>query len=221
MPPLPMLFEPTTLVFLLAIFFLASYIGGRMYNVVHMNRLKKVLGETLSRLGSKYKVRAAGTKMLSFSGESLGKVIGQYSITVFLMGRENLLNWGVAAVAGRGDMAILRARISGRILLELDVIRKKTPPYRRVAKARLRQVDVKEFDGMVAVVRHSAKAFDVTELEKVVNKLRDVRGLWSFSLRREVPELMVSLSVKQVAAGQLEKEVKLINDALSRLVSRR
>lgn len=207
----------TLLVFYLGLFFLGSYVGGRIYNRVRINRLRSTVGAALRKFDSGARVRAVGTKMLSFSGKSLGKIIGEYSLAVFVMGRENLLNWGLARIAGRGDMAILRARVRGKILGEVDLIRKRTPPHKRFVKTRSSQGVVKDFGEMMAILRSTTENLRPEEVAKTAQELERVDGLWSFSLRRDVPELVVNLSLRKIATGELEEGIRRTTHALKLL----
>lgn len=209
--------DARTFVFYLALLLLASYIGGRIYGSVRINRLRLRLAPILERLGSKPRIRSAGSRILAFSGEALGKLIGQYSLTIFLLGRENPLNWLIARAAGRGDMVILRCRVKGEIRRELDIIRKGTAPYKRLAKRRVEGV-IRDFGDSVAIIpSQHASGYDA--VDGAVETLRRVEGLWSFSLRREMPELIVTFSARNLEA-ELEQAIRAVNDSVRLLVER-
>lgn len=209
--------DARTFVFYLALLILASYIAGRIYGSIRVNKLRVNIAPVLERLGSKPRIHAAGSRMLTFSGSSLGKLIGQYSLTIFLLGRENPLNWLIARAAGRGDMVILRCRVKGDVRHEVDVIRKGTSPYKRLAKKRVEGV-VKDLGDTVAIIL-SQHDNGYEAVDKAVEILKNVSGLWSFSLRHEMPELIVTFSPKNLEA-ELEQAIKTVNDSVRFLVSR-
>ncbi len=196
----------TALVFYLALFILASFVAGRIYNSIKINRLSTMFRDALAGLNIDGKLKVLGPKAIAFSGESFGSSIGRFSIGIFIMGRENILNWALARLAGRDDIAVFRARIRGVINTEIDAVREGTPPARKVKRIRNKLV-VNEH---IFITRRNVSVSEHA-YRRVSEYLRSIEGLWSFSLRKTVPELVVTFSINGLNPEKIKKNLVVID----------
>jgi hypothetical protein len=184
------------LVLVLAVFFFANYVAGRMYNVSRSRRVAAIAKGALSDLDPSPHLRWS-TKSIVLAGTTTGKSIAEYRFTLLLMGKENLINWGIARLSGRSDMGIFAANLPRKPRIQFDVIRKDTPPHSALRKApnAVEYNDVGDQAVREIVGGRSTIAGLVAQISKHPR-------IWTFSVREDTPELVVNLTLQGITEGE-------------------
>jgi len=211
--------DPTELVFYLAIFFLISFLVGQNYNRKLLNQLRQSFSQAISHFDSARRVRPLGSKAMSFYGERLGDSIGEYSLFVILIGRENPLTWAVARLAGRLDIAVLRARAKGKLRIEFDILSKGTPPYRQLRKKFAKMGDVIDYGEAVVVLKSERTGEAETKSRDVLNRMITVQGFWSLSVRKSAPNVILNFSPAVAKSNGLQSLLGQLSSSLAYLSS--
>lgn len=194
--------DPTVLIFYFAAIFLASYLIGQLINRLTLNKIRERFSRGLAQLDPNNKARAIGTKVLSFSGNKLTEQISQYGLAVIIVGRENPITWSMARLAGRVDMAILRAKLVRTINTEVDIIKKGSPAHRQLKQALSRRRNVMEGEDAIILPRSKDHQLQ-PDSQKALQSVRGLEGFWSISLRKSAPQLVVNFSPKYASVEQV------------------
>jgi hypothetical protein len=202
------------LVLLLAAFFFVNYFAGRMYNVSRGRKVAAIAKAALSDLDPSPQVRWT-TKAVVLGGATKGKPVAEYRLTFLLMGRENLINWGIARLTGRADLGIFTANLSKKPAIQFDVIRKGTPPHKALRKA----AEAVEYDDVadLAVRELVGGRSTIAELVDLVS--RHTR-IWTFSVRGETPQLVVNLTLQGVSEAEAREILQTVLRVCERINER-
>lgn len=212
-----------TLVFALAVFFVVNYFAGRFYNVAKGRKITSLAQNALSDLDPSPRLRWSGTKAIVLSGTTKNRPVSEYRLNLLLMGRENIVNWAIARVTGRTDMAIFLANLPKKPRAQFDAIRKNTPPHRalmRGEKGRLyTAADPPPYTERGDMVIRQL-AGESREMESLVRLISEQPRIWTFSVRREEPTLVVNLTLQGISKGEARdvlQTILLVSDKINGL----
>ncbi len=192
------------LVLVLAAFFFVNYFAGRMYNVAKGRKIAAMAKNALADLDSSPQLRWT-TKAIVFAGSTKDKPVSEYRLTLFLMGRENILNWAIARLSGRGDIAIFTANLPKTPKTQFDAIRKDTPPHRALKKGKqaLYYSDAEDM-----VVRELAG--ERRTIAALLSMISKQSRIWTFSVRRDEPELVVNVAMQSISESEARDALQTI-----------
>lgn len=192
------------LVLVLAAFFFVNYFAGRMYNVAKGRRITSITKNAISDLDSSPQLRWT-TKAIVFAGSTKDKPVSEYRLSLFLMGRENIFNWAIARLAGRSDMGIFTANLPKTPRTQFDAIRKDTPPHRALRKGK--QALYYSDAGDMVVRELAGERRTIASLLSLISKQSRI---WTFSVRRDEPELVVNMTMQGVSEGEARAALQTI-----------
>ncbi len=207
--------DPNAAVFFLAIFFLIYFIVGHSYNRRLLASTQRSFNQGIYSFDPRHRVTVLGSRIISFSGDRLSDSISEYSLTVVLLSRENPITWIVARIAGRVDMAVLRAKVSGKVEFDFDIVPRGGPAFRQ-AKALSSVQTIEHRDGII-VLRMEKNPRVEAASRTVLERLARTPGFWRLSVRREVPNIMLNFSPKVAESGGLRNLLNSLSISISSL----
>ncbi len=200
-----------TLVLGLAIFFFVNYFAGRMYNVSKGRKIAAIAQRALSDLDPTPRLRWS-TKAIVLAGTTKNKPVSEYRLTLLMMGRENIINWGIARLIGRSDLGIFAANLPKKPKIQFDVIRKDTPPHRALRKT----ADAVEY-GEVGDLAVRELAGERRTIQSLVEMISEQTRVWTFSVRGGTPELVANLTLQGISEDEARGAVQAILKVCDRI----
>lgn len=202
--------DPTTVVFFLAIVFLAFYVAGGIIATRRLGIITRLLSKVLRSASTSVTYRKAGGSSAILSGRNLLGLVPEYSIAI-----------GVSRVSSpfsllrsklwRGDMAVMRGRLKTEPNLEATFVRKGSPMEKYSSRWSSSPQDLGEF-----LVYPEAGSSPPSGAKALVGPLRSSNGIWMMTFSRSIPHIQVYISLGN-GARSFSDDLRALGGAISGL----
>ncbi|MCS6769148.1 MAG: hypothetical protein NZ570_01760 [Candidatus Caldarchaeum sp.] len=175
--------DPTVYLLAIASFFFLTYLLGSFFGRRRVAKLNKTFSEIISSSGGRVVGGRSGATAAILSCKNLGN-LAEFSIVVGIQSWANPLSYLVSKMMGRGDLAVLRARLTQTPTFSYTLIRKDAPARRYAAKwGRF----VREINGYILATPE--KEVDDDVVSKTIQTVNRLDNLLLLSVNRELPHL--------------------------------
>jgi len=205
--------DPFIFIFFVAILFLAFYVFGGFVNRWRVSTLASAIMNQLISSGSKVERKGTSATACVLSGRGLGR-LEEYSILVGVVSFSNPLTWLTSKLAGRRDLAILRAKLPKEPPFEVTLVRKDTPAQKH---AKWWGGKVQAVNDFLVVTSQDSPA--PAEFEILLAPLRRAGDILLLSFSKTLPHIQAYLSLPEGGGriGEALRSIQLILGNLEKL----